>query len=131
MSFSDFTEIKILDALLNQTNWTAPTAIYLSLHTASLVDAGTGTEVSGGSYARQAITTQFNAASGTSGALSNTGNITFTTATGSWGTVTDAGIWDAASSGNNLMAGALSASKTVGSGDTFQVDTGNLTVTVD
>lgn len=52
--------------------------------------------------------------------------ITFPQASGSWGTITHFGIFDAATSGNLLMHGALSASKTVGANDTFLFAAGDL-----
>lgn len=125
MATSDFLEDKILDHVLRNTAYTSPTTVYLALYTAAPSDSGGGTEVSGGSYARVAIT--FGASSG--GAISNSGDVSFTTATASWGTVTHVGVFDALTVGNLLYHGALSASKAVGDGDTFKVSTGDLDIT--
>lgn len=128
---SDYVENQILNCYLNQTNITAPTAIYVGLHTADPTDAGTGTEVSGNGYARVAITDKFGTASGTGGSLSSNDNITgFTASGGNWGTVSHIGIWDASTSGNLLFHTALDSSATVNDGDSFQISSGNLTVTV-
>jgi hypothetical protein len=218
-AFSDYLERKILDAVLRNTSFSAPSSIYLALMTNSTADDGSGIEVAGGSYARQTLTSGFPAASGTSGSVSNSSNITFPTASANWGTVTNIYLMDAnnqksfantdintgtdvititthgfttadqvsisrsggsgtfptgitegavyfvrnASSntvtlhptaadatgntnivdisaagsgtfyinkGNPLVHAALSASKTVNSGDTFQIDAGNLTITL-
>jgi hypothetical protein len=91
-------------------------------------DAGTGTEVSGGSYAR--VASSFATASGTGGSVASDADATFPTATGSWGTVGWIGLWDAASSGNLLYHTALDAAKTIDSGDVFKIASGNLTVTL-
>ena len=99
---------------------------YVSLHTADPTDAGTGTEVSGGSYARTAAS--FATASGTSGLVATDADVTFPTATATWGTVGWIGLWDAASGGNMLYHTALDSSKTIDSGDIFKITTGNLTV---
>ena len=48
---SDYLEKKILDYVLRDTADWAAAAVYLALHTADPVDAGSGAEVSGGSYA--------------------------------------------------------------------------------
>ena len=89
-------------------------------------DAGTGTEVSGGSYARQSF------ASTIAGAVaSNTSAIEFPTATGSWGTVGWVAVWDNLTGGNLLFHGALTASKTIASGDVFRVPAGDLDITLD
>ena len=128
---SDYVENQILDCYLNQSNITAPTAIYLGLHTASPADDASGTEVSGNGYARVAITTKFSAASGTGGSLSSNADITgFTASGGNWGTVSHVGIWDASTSGNLLFHTALDSSAAVNDGDSYQINSGNLTITV-
>ena len=57
-------------------------------------------------------------------------DINFPQATGSWGTVTHIGIWDASSSGNMLYYTALDASKTIATGDILKIAAGSLTVTL-
>lgn len=123
---SDYLEVKLLNLTLNGTAFTAVNNPYVSLHTANPTDAGTGTEVSGGSYAR--VASSFATASGTSGLVATDADITFPTATGNWGVVGWIALWDASSSGNMLYHTALDASKTIDSGDIFKITTGNLTV---
>ena len=125
---SDFLEVTLLNLSLNGTAWAGMNNPYISLHTADPTDAGTGTEVTGGSYAR--VASSFGVASGTSGALASNADATFPTATASWGTVGWIGIWDAVSGGNMLYHSALDAAKTIDSGDIFKIVTGNLTVTL-
>ena len=123
---SDYLEVALLNATLNGTAFTAVNNPYVSLHTADPTDAGTGTEVSGGSYARTAAS--FATASGTSGLVATDADVTFPTATATWGTVGWIGLWDSASGGNMLYHTALDSSKTIDSGDIFKITTGNLTV---
>ena len=123
---SDYLEKKILDYVLRNTADWAPATVYLALHTADPVDAGSGAEVSGGSYARQAIA--FDAAHATTGLTQNTDIETFTSMPAA--TVTHIGIWDAASSGNLLFHTPVDASKTVGSGDTISIAAGAVTITL-
>jgi len=123
---SDYLEVALLNATLNGVAFTAVNDPYVSLHTADPTDAGTGTEVSGGSYARTAAS--FATASGTSGLVATNADVTFPTATATWGTVGWIGLWDAASSGNMLYHTALDTAKTIDSGDIFKITTGNLTV---
>ena len=123
---SDYLEVKLLNLTLNGTAFTAVNNPYVSLHTANPTDAGTGTEVSGGSYARTAAS--FATASGTSGLVASDADVTFPTATGTWGVVGWIGLWDASTGGNMLYHTALDASKTIDSGDIFKITTGNLTV---
>ena len=126
-NISDYLENALLDHVLKHTAYTSPTTVYAALYTAAPSDAGGGTEVSGGSYARTSIT--FGSASG--GATDNTSAITFPTATGSWGTVTHVGIFDSATSGNLLWWGALTASKSVATGDVVQFAVGDLDIGLD
>jgi hypothetical protein len=123
---SDYLENELLDHALGTGAFTAPSNVYLALFTSDPTDAGTGTEVSGGGYVRQAAT--FAAASG--GSASTNATITFPTATGNYGTVTHVGLFDASTSGNLLFHGAVTTSKTIETGDTFQVSSGNLTITL-
>ena len=123
---SDYLEVALLNATLNGVAFTAVNNPYVSLHTADPTDAGTGTEVSGGSYAR--TTASFATASGTSGLVATDADVTFPTATATWGVVGWIGLWDAASGGNMLYHTALDTSKTIDSGDIFKITTGNLTV---
>ena len=125
-SFSDYTENKVLDHALGTTSWTMPSQLYLALYTAAPSDTGGGTEVSGNAYARQAV--DFSASSG--GTTSNSATVTFPTATGSWGTITHMGLFDASTAGNFIAWAPLAASKTVGSGDAIEFLTGEIDVTL-
>jgi hypothetical protein len=124
-SFSDFLENELLDHVLDVGAYTAPTAVYAALFTTAPTDAGGGTEVSTGSYARVAIT--FGAASG--GASANSAAITFPTASGSWGTIVAMAFFDASTVGNMLGWADLAVNKAVGSGDTAEFAIGDLDVT--
>ncbi len=123
---SNYLETALINATLRATTYTAPTTVYVSLWTSDPTDAGSGTEVTGGSYARTAVT--FGAPS--DGVALNNADVTFPTATGSWGTVGWIGIHDASASGNLLYHTALDTSKTIDSGDIFKISTGNLSVTL-
>jgi len=123
---SNYLENALINATLRNTSYTSPTTTYLALYTSDPTDADTGTEVSGGSYARQAITFS----SPSNGVTSNSGAIEFPTATASWGTVGYVGIRDAVTSGNLLYHTALDASKVIDTGDIFRISSGNLTVTL-
>ena len=125
--FSDYYENKVIDHMLRNQAFTPPATVYVGLYTAAPTDAGGGTEVSGGSYARQAVTL----AAASNGATQNSADITFPTATADWGTIVAAGLFDAASAGNLLAWNNLTASKTVNSGDTFKITAGSLTISVD
>lgn len=119
-ALADYLEAALLNEVLRATNYAAPATVYLALFTTATTDAGGGTEVTGGSYARQAIT--FGAPSG--GVCSNTVAVSFATMPAA--TVTHAAIMDASTAGNMLFHGALTASKTVGAGDTLTFAIGDI-----
>ena len=123
---SNFLQNAIINATLRNTTYTSVATVYVSLWTTDPTDAGSGTEVSGGSYARTAVTF----AAPSNGVTTNSADVTFPTATGTWGTVGWIGINDALSSGNLLYHTPLDTSKTVTSGDIFKISTGNLSVTL-
>jgi hypothetical protein len=123
---SNFLENALINATLRNTTYTSVATVYVSLWTSDPTDAGSGTEVSGGSYARTAVT--FGAPA--NGVTTNNADVTFPTATGSWGTVGWIGINDALTSGNLLYHTALDTSKQIDSGDIFKIASGNLSVTL-
>ena len=124
-AMSDYLENEILDHILGTGAYTMPTTVYVGLSTGSFNDDNSGTELSGSGYARQSIA--FGAAS--SGTASNSGNVDFPAATGSWGTVSHFGIFDASTGGNLLIHGALTASKAVATGDILRIATGDMDIT--
>ncbi len=125
-AFSNYLENALINGTLRNTSYTAPTTIYVGLFTSDPTDAGSGTEVSGNAYARQSATF----AAPSNGASSTNADIRFDQATGNWGTVGWFGIFDALTTGNLMYHGALTASKTIETGDVFTIASGNLTVTL-
>ena len=129
-SFSNYLEDELLDHIFGKGSYTPPT-IYVALSTSDPLDNGSGlTEPSGSGYARvQTAGTDWNAASG--GAIDNANAITFSEATGNWGTITHFALMDAASGGNMLVHGVLSESKSISSGDTAEFAAGDLDISLD
>jgi len=125
MSFTNFLETEILDHVFAGAAYTAPSTLYLGLFTGAPGEAGGGTELSGSAYVRKPIT--FTTSGDTT---SNNAAVEFPTATGSWGTVTHVGVFDASTSGNLMVYATLSASKAVASGDVFRVPSGDLDITL-
>jgi hypothetical protein len=123
---SNYLENALINVTLRNTSYTSPTTVYVSLHTADPTDAGTGAEVSGGSYARKSATF----AAPSNGVSATSADVTFDQATASWGTITHIGIWDALTTGNMLYHTPLTTSKTIDSGDIFKIASGSLTVTL-
>ena len=124
-NLTNYLESKLIDHFLGTTTYTKPSAVYIGLFTVAPSDAGGGTEVTGGSYARQIAT--FTAAS--SGATSNDGNVDFTGMPAA--TTVAIGIFDASTSGNMLLYGTLTTNKTTDAGDTLRIATGDLDISID
>jgi hypothetical protein len=117
---SDFLEVELRKHIFRTGSMTKPAALHVSLHTADPTDAGTGAEVSGGSYARvqrDPLDANWTGVSATDGLTDNAAAITFPAPTANWGVVTHFGIWDAAVAGNLICYGALTTPKTINSGD--------------
>ena len=128
-AFTDYAENRLVDALFRGQSLGAPATWYVGLLTSACSDSATGTEVSGGSYARVAVTASLanfagtqsagstTASSGTGGVTSNNAAITFPAPTANWGTVSHYGFWDASTSGNQWLCVSLTTSKTINNGD--------------
>jgi len=117
---TDYLEDKIIGHMFRGTPYTAPTTLYIGLFTAAPGEAGGGTEVSGGGYARVGVANsalEWDATVGGNGTTKNTNAITFPAPTANWGSVTHWGIFDAASAGNLLVYAALTTPKTINNGD--------------
>jgi hypothetical protein len=124
-AMSDYLENEILDHILGTGAYTMPTTVYVGLSTGSFNDDNSGTELTGNGYARVSIS--FGAAA--SGTASNDAAVEFSAATGSWGTVSHFGLFDASSAGNLLIHGALTASKVIETGDILKIAIGDMDIT--
>lgn len=115
---------------------TQPPAVvtfYVSLHSADpgLTGASELTSGTAPGYARVAVTANTTnwSAPATNGSVRQIANavaIAFATASGAWPTATHFGLWDASTTGNFYRGNALTASKTVASGDTASFAIGDL-----
>lgn len=132
MSKSDYLENRLLDHVLGGPTYNRRPKVYLSLHTASVGDDGSGAECSGGSYQRAEVdNNSTNWPPAVAGSKSNGTLIQFPRATAAWGNVTHFGIWDASSGGNLLRWGTMSVPRAVQSGDAPFFDPGTLTCSED
>jgi hypothetical protein len=120
---SNYLENNLLDHVLRGTSYTSPATVYVGLYTSDPGDDDSGTEVSGGSYARQILSVT--TASG--GIVTSSADVTFPQATANWGTISHIGLLDALTSGNLLMHTPLTTSKAIETGDIFKIATGSLT----
>jgi hypothetical protein len=120
---SDYLEVELRKHLFRTGGFTKPATIYVGLYTVTPSDAGGGTEVTGGSYARSVSGTSapldanWTAASAVDGITTNAVDITFPAPTANWGNVVAFGIFDALTAGNLLIWGLLTTPKTINNGD--------------
>lgn len=142
-ALTDYAENKVVDALLRGQSLAAPATFYIRLNTTACSDSASGTEVSGGSYARVAVTSSLanwagtqsagstTASSGTGGTTSNNAVVTFTTPSDGWGTVSSVEWMDASTAGNSWICTTLTVSKTINTGDTVTFPAASLTFQID
>lgn len=126
MSLTNTFETRVLEWLLTTGSPTRPTAWYLGLFTGAPGEAGGGTEVSGGSYVREAVVFTVSGDTATNNAA-----VEWPVATANWGNITHVAIFDALTSGNMIAYAALSASKTIETGDVLRIPATDLDVTLD
>lgn len=127
MSKTNFLETQLLNHVLRATPYSGPSTVYVALFTSAPGEAGGGTEVSGGSYARQPVV--FSAPLPDS--VTNVADVNFPIATADWGNIVSFAIFDAASSGNMLYFANLTAARTVLTSDQFRFPAGQLIVSED
>jgi hypothetical protein len=118
------TAASLLDALLNQTNYTAPTALHMQLHVGDPGAAGTSNVAT--ETDRINVTALFSAASG--GTCTNSGDITWTAVAGSED-YTHWSIFSASSAGTFYVSGTMTANAVV-AGDNFTIPAGDLDFTL-
>ena len=127
-ALSTYAKAQLGDAVLRAVSLPAVTGdLFLTLYTSDPGDDDAGTEVAGGTYARQPVSFGI----GVAGLYKNDALITFPTATAGWGTVTHFGLRDADAAGNLWIHGALTAPKLVETDDTVKVAIDALQVTWD
>ncbi|MGE0350957.1 phage tail fiber protein [Hydrogenophaga sp.] len=140
---TDYAENRLVDSLFRAQSLSAPATLYVGLDTAACGETGSGTEVTGGSYARVAVAASLanfagtqsagstTASSGTSGTTSNNAAVTFPTPTAGWGTVVSVRWWDASTSGNAWICTDLTVDNTISTGNSVSFPIGSLTFQID
>lgn len=130
-SKSDYLEGKVLDHVLGGTTYSAPATVYIALFTSAPTETSGGVEVTGGGYARAAVTNNTsNWPAAIAGVKKNGTRISFPTATGAWGTILGSAIFDAPTGGNMLWWASISNISVV-EGDTASFPANSITITED
>lgn len=130
MSFTNYGENLLLNFAFNATG-SAPANLYLALHTADPTETGAVAEMTTGSdsaYARQSITF----ANASNGQCLSDAVVSHTPAFGAAAyTVTHVSIWDAATSGNCIMYGALAVPRTIDNANPISFSAGDVIAALD
>lgn len=114
---------KILASIFNAAAFTAPSAVYVQLHTG---DPGTAcTSGVASNSTRKQIT--FASASGGSVASNSAPSWTNVPASETYAYIS---LWDALTTGNPLWSGPLTSSQAVTAGDTYTLTSGQVTVSL-
>ncbi|RED54801.1 phage tail fiber protein [Cohnella lupini] len=119
MGFSNTTAAAILNDIFRDET------IYLALYKSNPTGADTGTEVTGGAYARQLITFATPAIDVGKQTIKNSAEIQFPIATADWGVITHVAIRSALTGGTMIGFGALVTAKTILTGDRFVIALSN------
>jgi len=129
MSMTSYLQKKLGDHSIGKASFTMPTTVYLALFTVNPGEAGSlAGEVSGGSYARIAITSLMNAFDSVSGIAVNASSIDFANPTANWGTIVAVGIMDALTVGNMLYYQAVTSRSVLSGSPHVQFSPGQLTI---
>ena len=125
MSFSNTYETNVLKWTFTTNSVTRPTSWYIGLFTSAPTESG-GTEITGNGYTRKSATFTV-----TGDTASNSNAVEFDAATGSWGTITHAAVFDASSGGAQIAYAALTTAKDIGVGDVLRFPVGDVDITLD
>lgn len=120
---TDYLENELLDHLLAVAAYTAPTNVYVKLHT------GAPGESAASNAATEATRKLASFAAASGGVAATDADLTWTSVS-TTETYTHFSIWDNVTAGNPLVVGAFGSSIAVTAGDNFLIASGDLTVTL-
>ncbi|MHA6484462.1 phage tail fiber protein [Paenibacillus sp. strain BS8-2] len=130
-AMSNYLETAILNAVFRNTAFTSPSTVYLALYISDPTEADSGTEVTGGSYARQSVAFSAPTQVSNKATISNSADITFPIATANWGTVSHVGLRSASTGGNLLYYGPVTNARSILSNDQLKFLAGELVLDLD
>jgi hypothetical protein len=130
---SSYLENAVLKHVFGIASFTAPANLYFAIYKGD--PEASGTEVSGGSYARVSVASGSGQWSASANVVTNINDITFPTATADWATTgtpaTHIAVFDASSGGNMLYSAPLIVPVAILNGNTFKISAGQAIFTED
>lgn len=130
MRASNYLEDAILNYFLRNQSVQQPSQVFLALYKTNPTDNDTGSEVSGGGYARKQISFGVPSQHSERAQITNAARVEFDVATAEWGEVAYFGLRDANVGGNLLVHGVFNKPTKIEEGNRFIVEAGALTVSV-
>lgn len=125
MASTDYLDRAVLNHVFRGVPMSAPTAVYVGLFTSH---PDSGKEVAGAGYARSRVT--FTEPTIHDGAgtyrISNSDDVLFPKAKGSWGRLTHFAIFDAQAGGNALTPGVIGKPRLIETDDVYRFPKGEL-----
>lgn len=129
-SFSNYLENALLNHIFKKGSFSQPTNLYIGLSTVDPGESAGGlAEPSAASGYSRTLMNDWIPAS--TGAVMNSGVVTFSTATGPWGMITHFGLFDASTNGNMLAYANLTVPKSPTSGDIVTFASGSIVIGLD
>lgn len=126
-NYTNYARKAISEHVTGRTAMSSPTHTYLALYTVAPTKSSSGTEVSGGNYARQQLTW---GAANEEGEMATSAAVRFPAASTSsaiWGTIVAVAMCDALTGGHIVTFTALKPTVTIGSGEFFEITAGGIT----
>jgi hypothetical protein len=116
---------KLANATVRNTSYTSPATVYVALYSTAPTASTSGTELSGSGYTRESVTF----AAPTAGAVASNVAVSFGPATADWTAAVAMAVVDASTSGNIMWFKPI-ATQLVKNGNSLDLDSGDITITI-
>jgi len=116
---------QLANATVRNTSYTGPATVYVALYSTAPTASTSGTELSGSGYTRESVT--FDAPS--AGTVASNVAVTFGPASADWSPAVAIATVDA-STGGNIMWFKTIATQLVKNGNTLELASGDITITI-
>lgn len=116
---------KLANATVRNVSYSSPATVYVALYSTAPTAATSGTELSGSGYTRESVTFDTPVA----GAVASNVAVSFGPATADWTAAVAMAVTDASTSGNIMWFKNI-ATQVVKNGNTLDLDSGDITITI-
>ena len=116
---------KLANATVRNVSYSSPATVYVALYSTAPTAATSGTELSGSGYTRESVTFD----TPTAGTVASNVAVSFGAATADWLPAVAIAVTDASTSGNIMWFKSI-ATQVVKNGNTLELDSGDITITI-